>query len=86
MGKSSAPPTPDYAGAAQATAAGNLEASKYATKANRADQFTPYGSLTWRDLGDDRWAQDINLTPEGQALLDQQMKTSTQLGGLQESD
>lgn len=85
MGKSSSPPPPDYAGAAQATAAGNLEASRYATKANRADQFTPYGSLTWRDLGDDRWAQDINLTPEGQALLDQQMKTSGNLAGLQDT-
>lgn len=85
MGKSSAPPPPDYAGAAQATAAGNLEASRYATKANRADQYTPYGSMTWRDLGDDRWAQDINLTPEGQSLLDQQMKTSGQLGSLQDT-
>lgn len=83
-GKSDAPPPPDYAGAANATAAGNLETAKYATKANRADQYTPYGSLTWRDLGDDRWAQDINLTPEGQALLDQQMKTSGQLGSLQD--
>jgi hypothetical protein len=85
MGKSSAPPPPDYAGAANATAAGNLEASKYATKANRADQYTPYGSMTWRDLGNDRWAQDINLTPEGQSLLDQQMKTSGQLGSLQDT-
>lgn len=85
MGKSSAPPPPDYAGAAQATAAGNLEASKYATKANRADQYTPYGSMTWRDLGDDRWAQSINLSPEGQALLDQQNKTSANLSGLQDT-
>lgn len=84
-GKSDAPPPPDYAGAANATAAGNLETAKYATKANRADQFTPYGSLTWRDLGDDRWAQDINLTPQGQSLLDQQMKTSGNLAGLQDT-
>lgn len=84
-GKSDAPPPPDYAGAANATAAGNLEASKYATKANRADQYTPYGSLTWRDIGDDRWRQDINLTPEGQSLLNQQMKTSGQLGSLQDT-
>lgn len=84
-GKSDAPAAPDYAGAANATAAGNLEASKYATKANRADQYTPYGSLTWRDLGNDRWAQDVNLSPEGQALLDQQMKTSGQLGSLQDT-
>lgn len=84
-GKSDAPPPPDYAGAANATAAGNLEASKYATKANRADQYTPYGSSTWQNIGDDRWAQSINLTPEGQALLDQQNKTSANLSGLQDT-
>lgn len=85
MGTKSSPPPPDYASAAQATAAGNLEASKFATKANRADQYTPYGSLTWQDLGNDRWAQTVNLSPEGQALLDQQTKTSGQIAGLQDT-
>lgn len=47
MGKSSAPPTPDYAAAAQATAQGNREAAEYATNANRINQYTPYGSLTY---------------------------------------
>lgn len=48
MGKSSAPPAPDYAAAAKATAAGDLEAAKYAVAANRINQFTPYGSLTYQ--------------------------------------
>lgn len=48
MGKSSAPPAPDYRAAAQETAQGNLEAAKYATKANRINQFTPYGALTYQ--------------------------------------
>lgn len=47
MGKSSAPPTPDYAAAAQATAQGNREAAEYAVNANRINQYTPYGSLTY---------------------------------------
>lgn len=47
QGKPDAPATPDYAGAAQATAAGNLEAAKYATQANRVNQYTPWGSSTW---------------------------------------
>ena len=49
MGKGggSAPPPPDYAAAAQQTAAGNLEAARVATKANRVNQVTPYGSLTY---------------------------------------
>jgi hypothetical protein len=42
-----APPPPDYAGAAAQTAAGNLEATRAATKANRVNQITPYGSLTY---------------------------------------
>lgn len=47
QGKGDAPATPDYAAAAQATAAGNLEAAKYATQANRPNQYTPWGSSEW---------------------------------------
>jgi hypothetical protein len=43
----SAPAAPDYSGAAQATAAGNVDAARIATKANRVNQVTPYGSLTY---------------------------------------
>lgn len=47
FGKSDAPPAPDYAAAAQATAQGNLEATRAATQANRINQYTPYGTLTY---------------------------------------
>ena len=47
----SPPPAPDYTGAAEATAEGNLEASRAAIEANRYDQFTPLGDLTWTNLG-----------------------------------
>lgn len=43
----SAPPAPDYTAAANATAAGNLEAAKVAAAANRVNQVTPYGNLTY---------------------------------------
>lgn len=46
-GKSSAPPSPDYIGQANATAAGNLEAARATTAANRVDQVTPYGSIKY---------------------------------------
>lgn len=47
-GKSSSPPpAPDYTSAAQATAQGNLEATRAATAANRINQYTPYGNLTY---------------------------------------
>jgi len=49
-GKSDAPPAPDYAAAAQQTAAGNLETAKYTTEANRVNQITPYGNLTYNKL------------------------------------
>ena len=47
FGKGDAPPAPDYAAAARATAQGNLEATRAATKANRINQYTPYGTLTY---------------------------------------
>lgn len=127
-GKSSAPPPPDYEGAARATAQGNLEATRYATEANRINQFTPYGSLTYRQTpstqvdyeaynkaladyqrkatpftdsnGDTyqstftgraptledfttrstAWEQNVNLTPEAQAALDQQLALNRKYG------
>ena len=42
-----APPPPDYAGAARATAQGNLEATRAAVAANRVNQYTPYGTLIY---------------------------------------
>ena len=46
-GKGDAPDAPDYAAAARETAAGNLAAAKYATQANRPNQYTPWGSSEW---------------------------------------
>jgi len=84
MGKSSSPPpAPDYSGAAQATAQGNLEATRAATKANRINQYTPYGSLTYSQSGDDPdggWSQTVNLNDVGQKLLDYQNNASLGLG------
>jgi len=45
--KTSAPPVPDYKSAAEATAKSNLEAARSATEANRVNQVTPWGSLTY---------------------------------------
>jgi hypothetical protein len=88
MGKSSpaAPPAPDYAGAATATAAGNLDAARAQTSANRVNQVTPYGSLTYtQNPGygpDGGWTATQSLAPAQQQLLDQQNKTSLGLAGL----
>lgn len=70
-GKGSAPATPDYVGAAQTTAAGNLEAARAAAAANRVNQYTPYGSLvyTHTGTGDDGWAATQTLSPAEQQKL-----------------
>jgi hypothetical protein len=52
-GGNSAPATPDYTGAANATAANNLKAAQAATAANRVNQYTPYGSLQYNQSGTD---------------------------------
>lgn len=81
----SAPPPPDYTGAAQATAQGSLEAARAAASANRVNQNTPYGSLAYTHSGDnpDRgWTSTQSLAPAQQQMLDQQNKTSLGLSGL----
>lgn len=81
----SPPPAPDYTGAAQATAAGNLDAAKYATAANRVSQFSPYGSEVYSQANpgsdlDPQWSKQINLSPVGQQLLDYANNSSLGLG------
>lgn len=69
----SPPPAPDYAGAAAATAAGNADAARIAAKANRINQYTPYGSITYQNgiNGDqDQWRMDTTLNPAGQEIFD----------------
>ena len=87
LGKSEAPPAPDYAGAATATAAGNADAARIAAKANRVSQYNPYGSSVYTSgvNGDpDQWRQDVTLSPTGQALQGSQDRISLGLGKLGE--
>lgn len=64
------PDPPDYAGAAQATAAGNADAARIAAMANRIDQYTPYGNIQYSNLGKDHWRSDVTLSPAQQAMLE----------------
>jgi len=86
---SSAPPPPDYAGAARATAEGNLDAARANIAANRVNQYTPYGALEYQVSGEDKfgnpmWKATQTLAPAQQRLLDYQNKTSEGLGLLTE--
>lgn len=69
-GKSDPPPAPDYTGAAQATAAGNMANARATTEANRVNTYTPYGSLTFKNgqsfdqTGYDKAMADYNARPQ----------------------
>ena len=71
FGKDEAPPPPDYAAAARETAQGNLDMARAATAANRVNQITPYGSLTYKQTGTDQygnptWTSTQELAPAQQ--------------------
>lgn len=74
-GKSDPPPPPDYSAAARETAAGNLEATRAATRANRVNQYTPWGELTWTQRPSEEYDYDAfnrAMTSYNQALSGQQ--------------
>jgi hypothetical protein len=82
----SAPAAPDYSGAARETAAGNLDAARAATAANRVNQVTPYGNLDYSITGQDpygnpTWTAKTSLSDVGQQLLNNQNAASLGLGG-----
>lgn len=84
-GGKSAPAAPDYTGAAQATAQGNLEAARAAAAANRVNQVTPYGNLNYTQSGTDSygnptWTATTSLSDVGQKLLNNQNQTALGLG------
>jgi len=81
----SAPAAPDYTAAARETAAGNLDAARAATAANRVNQVTPYGNLDYTISGQDpygnpTWTAKTSLSDIGQQLLNNQNQTSLGLG------
>ena len=82
-----APAAPDYVGAANATAAGNLQAAQTAAAANRVNQVTPYGNLDYTQSGTDSqgnptWTAATTLSPTGEKLLNAQNDTSIGLSNL----
>jgi len=71
MGKKS---TPDYRGAAEATARSDAEMLQKQTVANRPNQINPWGSLQWEEGPGGQWTQTQTLTGDAQAALDAQME------------
>jgi hypothetical protein len=85
----SPPAAPDYSGAAQATAQGNLAAAKQAQQANLVNQYTPYGSLEYSQDATSRFGENpsysanVNLSPVGQQLLNANNQSAVGLANLQ---
>lgn len=79
MGKSSAPPAPDYEAAAVAQGQENRETARFNAGANRVNQYTPQGSSVWTlrpgaDLDNPQpgdYIQTTTLSPEQQSIYDQ---------------
>ena len=83
MGKGSAPEPPDYTAAAIATGEASREVTEQQTWANRPDQYTPWGNLTWGNYEEwdpvtqqyiNKWQQYTTLDPTLQEALDSQMR------------
>lgn len=93
MGKSKAPPAPDYAAAAKQQGQDNLVAAQQTAALNRPTQIDPNGSQTWslREGADPKnpqagdWIVTTKLNPTQQALKDQQDALSSQFGNLASS-
>jgi len=84
MGKDEAPDPPDYGAAARETAQGNLNMARMATAANRVNQVTPYGNLTYTQTGQDSygnpmWTATQQLSPEQEQIRMQQAGLSSGL-------
>jgi hypothetical protein len=88
-GKGGSPPaTPNPTAVAQAQTQAGEGAAAFNAALNRINTTTPYGSQTYTVNGYDPttgapiYSQNISLSPQQQALYDQQTQQNLQLGGL----
>jgi hypothetical protein len=84
IGKDDPPPAPDYAAAARETAQGNIDAARVATAANRVNQITPFGNLTYKQTGTDSygnptWTATQELSPAQLDIANKQADLSSGL-------
>lgn len=96
FGAPNPPGVPDYTGAATATSQGSVQAAIANALLNRSNQYTPYGSQTWDQTGTTQipgiggqpgfslpnFSSNVNLTPQGQQLLDADTRSRLGLAGL----
>ena len=62
------PPVPNAGQIAAAQGAANEDVARTTARLNRADTYTPFGSVTFTDQGDDRYRIDQTLSPAPQSI------------------
>lgn len=83
------PPPPDYKGAAEATAAGDLAAARAAAAANRVNQYSPYGSIEYSRTPSrtfDEAAYNAAMADYNRQLAEYNKRAAAQNTGLYGSD
>ena len=89
----SAPPPPDYKGAATAQGAANVDTAIAEGVLNHPNQITPYGSLTNTQTGSyttpggqavPQFTSQVDLTPLGNERFQQEQRINSGLGALAE--
>ena len=80
----SPPAAPNPQALAAAQAAANADTARLQGRLNRMDTYTPFGSVTYSDLGDDRYSITQTLSPDQQALYDQSVGIGKGMLGLAE--
>lgn len=78
---------PDPYATAAAQTQSNQQTAAYNAALNRTNEYTPYGSSVYSQNGTDStgapiWSNTINLTPEAQSQLDNQLKQNDTLSNL----
>ena len=76
------PPAPNAGQIAAAQGAANEDVARTTARLNRADTYTPFGSVTFTDQGDDRYRIDQTLSPAQQSISDQQEALGLGMGNL----
>lgn len=87
-GKSSPPPAPDPNATASAQSQYDKSTAAYNAALNRYNVYTPYGNQTWQRSGTDAsgapiYSQNISLSPQAQATLNQNMANANNLSQTQ---
>lgn len=79
MGKKAAspPPAPDPVKTAAAQTASNVETARVNARLNRLDEISPEGTVTYKDLGNDRALRTVSLSPESQKAYDLERQVDT---------